>query len=112
MAKSFLKQNRSIPIIFFSGMCQNGVCMNTIGSFHCECYPGYKYDEASHQCIDDNECLSGGKNPCKGNAKCINTPGSFECTCPDGYKLDYSGRGCQDINECIERGHSVCQVKE
>ena len=45
-------------------MCQNGICMNTIGSFHCECYPGYVYDEASHQCIDKNECLE--DNPCTG----------------------------------------------
>ena len=49
---------------FFLGMCQNGICMNTIGSFHCECYPGYVYDEASHQCIDKNECLE--DNPCTG----------------------------------------------
>ena len=68
------------------GMCQNGFCMNTIGSFHCECYPGYVYDEASHQCIDKNECTQL-PNPCKGIAKCINTPGSFECSCPDGYQL-------------------------
>ena len=39
-------------------MCQNGVCMNTIEGFHCECYPGYVYDEASHQCIDKNECIA------------------------------------------------------
>jgi hypothetical protein len=61
----------------FSGMCQNGVCMNTIGSFHCECYPGYVYDEDSHQCIDKNECLQTefqseerSSNPCQG----IGTP--------------------------------------
>ena len=92
----------------FLGMCQNGICMNTIGSFHCECYPGYVYDEASHQCIDKNECVE--DNPCQGNAKCINTPGAFECSCPDGYKLEYSGRSCKDINECLERGHTICQV--
>ena len=88
-------------------MCQNGLCMNTIGSFHCDCYTGYVYDEASHQCIDKNEC-SKLTNPCQGIAKCINTPGSFECTCPAGYQLDRSGRKCDDINECDEM-ISVCQ---
>ena len=44
--------------------------MNTIGSFHCECYPGYVYDEASHQCIDKNECLE--DNPCQGTVIQIN----------------------------------------
>ena len=89
------------------GMCQNGLCMNTIGSFHCDCYTGYVYDEASHQCIDKNEC-SKLTNPCQGIAKCINTPGSFECTCPAGYQLDRSGRKCDDINECDEM-ISACQ---
>ena len=54
----------SLFLSLFLGMCQNGICMNTIGSFHCECYPGYVYDEASHQCIDKNECLE--DNPCTG----------------------------------------------
>lgn len=64
-------------------MCKHGQCMNTPGSFECMCNRGYIYDEDSHQCIDDNECL---KNPCEGNAQCINLPGSFECKCPEGYK--------------------------
>lgn len=57
--------------------------MNTPGSFLCMCNRGYIYDENSHQCIDNNECL---RNPCEGNAQCINLPGSFECKCPEGYK--------------------------
>lgn len=64
-------------------MCKQGQCMNTPGSFECMCNRGYIYDENSHQCIDDNECL---RNPCEGNAQCINLPGSFECKCPEGYK--------------------------
>ena len=34
------------------GTCQHGTCMNTIGSFRCECDRGYEFDEDSHQCID------------------------------------------------------------
>ena len=42
-------------------MCQHGECINTMGSFRCDCKPGYKFDEPSHQCIDNNECNQQGK---------------------------------------------------
>ena len=42
-------------------MCQHGKCINTMGSFKCDCKPGYKFDEPSHQCIDNNECNGKGK---------------------------------------------------
>lgn len=38
-------------------MCTHGRCMNTPGSFECQCDRGYVYDQDSHQCIDENECL-------------------------------------------------------
>jgi len=74
-------------------MCKHGTCLNTPGSFECLCDRGFIYDENSHQCIDDNECLKG-TGPCRGNAQCVNSPGHFECQCPDGYALDNSMRGC------------------
>jgi len=37
-------------------MCTHGNCMNTPGSFECQCNRGYIYDQDSHQCIDENEC--------------------------------------------------------
>lgn len=82
--------------------CQNGICMNTPGSFKCDCNRGFAEDPESHQCIDENEC-NRVPNPCRGNAQCVNTPGSFECVCPDGYKLAHSGRECVDVDECRER---------
>ncbi|CAH1374115.1 unnamed protein product [Tenebrio molitor] len=86
-------------------MCKHGECMNTPGSFECQCNRGYIYDVNSHQCIDDNECL---RNPCEGNAQCINLPGSFECKCPEGYKHGSTFMDCVDINECIEKPN-ICQ---
>lgn len=74
-------------------MCNHGTCINTPGSFECLCDRGYVYDENSHQCIDDNECLRV-PNPCLDNAQCVNFPGNFECQCPEGYKQDPSMRGC------------------
>lgn len=44
-------------------MCTHGRCMNTPGSFECQCDRGYIYDQDSHQCIDENECLQVTKDP-------------------------------------------------
>ncbi|XP_072384771.1 fibrillin-1-like [Diabrotica undecimpunctata] len=86
-------------------MCKHGQCINTPGSFECMCNRGYIYDENSHQCIDDNECL---RNPCEGNAQCLNLPGNFECKCPAGYKHGSTFMDCVDIDECLEKPH-ICQ---
>ncbi|XP_008486532.1 latent-transforming growth factor beta-binding protein 4-like, partial [Diaphorina citri] len=32
-------------------MCNHGTCMNTPGSFHCQCNRGFLYDSDTHQCI-------------------------------------------------------------
>ncbi|XP_017775669.1 PREDICTED: fibrillin-2-like [Nicrophorus vespilloides] len=87
-------------------LCKNGDCMNTPGSFECNCNRGYTYDINSHYCIDENECLRV-PNPCEGNAQCINLPGSFECKCPEGYKHGTSFMDCVDVNECSDR-HRIC----
>ena len=32
-------------------MCKNGRCINTMGSFKCECNRGFRYDDPSHMCV-------------------------------------------------------------
>lgn len=35
------------------GVCQNGICINTDGSFRCECPFGYNLDYTGVQCVGE-----------------------------------------------------------
>uniref|UniRef100_A0AAZ3Q2V8 Fibrillin 2b n=1 Tax=Oncorhynchus tshawytscha TaxID=74940 RepID=A0AAZ3Q2V8_ONCTS len=78
------------------GVCVNGVCINTDGSFRCECPFGYNLDYTGVNCVDTDECSIG--NPC-GNGTCTNVVGGFECSCHEGFEPG-SMMTCEDINEC------------
>uniref|UniRef100_A0A8C9VFY4 Fibrillin 2b n=1 Tax=Scleropages formosus TaxID=113540 RepID=A0A8C9VFY4_SCLFO len=78
------------------GICVNGVCINTDGSFRCECPFGYSLDYTGVNCVDTDECSIG--KPC-GNGTCTNVVGGFECACQEGFEPG-SMMTCEDINEC------------
>ncbi|KAI1905149.1 hypothetical protein AGOR_G00013160 [Albula goreensis] len=86
---------REIP-----GICANGVCINQIGSFRCECPTGFTYNDLLLVCEDIDEC-SNGDTLCQRNADCINSPGSYRCECSEGFTLSPNG-ACLDRNECLE----------
>ncbi|KAF2981348.1 hypothetical protein EK904_013603 [Melospiza melodia maxima] len=92
------------------GICANGVCINQIGSFRCECPTGFSYNDLLLVCEDIDEC-SNGDNLCQRNADCINSPGSYRCECAAGFKLSPNG-ACIDRNECLEIpnvcSHGLC----
>ncbi|XP_041465044.1 fibrillin-2-like [Lytechinus variegatus] len=82
------------------GICANGICVNTPGSFRCDCRPGYRANVAMHICEDIDECQEG-MHRCVGNSICNNLEGNHECLCPRGYQRSVSGLSCDDINECL-----------
>ncbi|XP_052008003.1 latent-transforming growth factor beta-binding protein 4-like [Xyrauchen texanus] len=81
------------------------LCVNTDGSYRCDCLPGYRAAGARRQCRDINECLEG--DFCFPSGECVNTDGSYKCVCAQGYKSSVNGTSCQDVDECTREG--VCQ---
>ncbi|XP_042563456.1 neurogenic locus notch homolog protein 1-like [Clupea harengus] len=59
--------------------CEHGgACINTVGSFSCECQAGYVGPRCER---DINECAS---NPCQNNAICLDQIGQYKCICEPG----------------------------
>ncbi|ERE76081.1 fibrillin-2-like protein, partial [Cricetulus griseus] len=89
----------------FADLCHHGECINSIGSFHCDCQAGYTPDATATACMDVDECSQDPK-PC--SFLCKNTEGTFLCACPRGYLLEEDLRTCKDLDECTSRQHN-CQ---
>ncbi|XP_043120290.1 latent-transforming growth factor beta-binding protein 4 isoform X2 [Puntigrus tetrazona] len=87
-------------------MCgPQSVCVNTDGSYRCDCSPGFRAAGPRRQCRDVNECLEG--DFCFPSGECVNTDGSYKCVCAQGYRSAANGTSCQDVDECVQEG--VCQ---
>uniref|UniRef100_A0A671NWP3 Sushi domain-containing protein n=1 Tax=Sinocyclocheilus anshuiensis TaxID=1608454 RepID=A0A671NWP3_9TELE len=73
-------------------------CVNTAGSFHCECPARYSLGRDSRSCHDTDECelfrLTRPGHLCLHT--CVNTAGSFHCECPARYSLGRDSRSCHD----------------
>ncbi|XP_022241755.1 fibropellin-1-like [Limulus polyphemus] len=89
----------------------NAVCVNSIGSYHCECKSGYEKIRPTPEshCKDINECLLE-IPPCGTNALCINRNSSYECVCPDHLQGDPEV-ACVSPCAGIDCGsHAACRV--
>ncbi|KAK3098432.1 hypothetical protein FSP39_019409 [Pinctada imbricata] len=84
----------------FPGLCDNGICRNTIGSFVCDCNQGFALDDTGTKCIDINECRI--SYQLCGNGTCVNTEGMFRCDCNFGFKGVMMDQMCVDVDECEE----------
>uniref|UniRef100_A0A8P4FWM1 Latent transforming growth factor beta binding protein 2 n=1 Tax=Dicentrarchus labrax TaxID=13489 RepID=A0A8P4FWM1_DICLA len=78
--------------------CQNGKCVNTEGSYTCECNDGYAKSRRG-LCEDVDECRDPSSCP---DGVCVNTVGSFQCQgCGPGFRP--VGDRCVDVNECLNQ---------
>lgn len=80
-------------IIFFADLgdispCEHGgMCVNTPGSFRCDCLLGF----AGPRCeMNINECAS---HPCRNDGTCLDEIGKFRCICMDGVCVKSVGFG-------------------
>uniref|UniRef100_A0A7E4W0Z1 EGF-like domain-containing protein n=1 Tax=Panagrellus redivivus TaxID=6233 RepID=A0A7E4W0Z1_PANRE len=87
-------------------------CVNTPGSFLCNCASGY--EGLNGVCVDIDECQRGTAG-CHVNAHCINRIGSVECRCAAGFTGDgtdciaVDGRHATAGNNCNEDWVHMCR---
>lgn len=95
----------------------NTMCFNEIGSFRCECRPGYQAGSGA-DCVDINECTDTALNACGAGASCVNETGGYgcrcegdACECPEGaWPLDASGAKCDTIVDIATSGGHACAL--
>ncbi|XP_017126067.1 fibulin-1 [Drosophila elegans] len=84
-------------------------CINTLGSYLCQCQTGFNLDATLKKCVDINECSINNHN-CLPTQRCDNTIGSYICTrlqsCGTGYTLNAETGNCDDDDECILNTHN------
>lgn len=80
-------------------------CVNTVGSFKCNCHPGFI--QVNSSCEDVDECKS---SVCPSSMPCINTFGSFTCDCGSGQQYDAIEKKCIDVDEC-STGQYICNTR-
>ncbi|XP_072913707.1 uncharacterized protein, partial [Hemitrygon akajei] len=86
-----------------NGGCSQ-LCVNTVGSYHCACHPGYTLSPGNRTtCTDVDECLWD-NGSC--SQLCVNTVGSYRCDCHPGYTLSPgNSTSCTDVDECQTGNH-------
>ncbi|KAK2851617.1 hypothetical protein Q5P01_007893, partial [Channa striata] len=124
-------------LIYEGNICHHK-CVNTPGSFRCECFPGYVLQEDAFTCkqetageenrLKEDDRAAGEAtsplappsqplvplDPCEGNnpceQHCAPVGGRPQCSCFLGFSLSSDGRSCEDINECFST--HPCQLNE
>ncbi|KAI6653224.1 EGF-like domain-containing protein [Oopsacas minuta] len=82
-----------------NGGCQQK-CVNTGGSYYCECGAGYNL------AVDERSCYSTTEDPCllnNGGCEhiCITSGNNYYCSCYVGYDLYTDNKRCFDADECL-----------
>ncbi|XP_029163192.1 fibrillin-1-like isoform X1 [Nylanderia fulva] len=84
-------------------------CINTDGSYSCQCPSGWRLQEDSRTCLQlstDDPCVQdhGCSHTCEQN------DGRIRCGCPEGYELQDDEKTCRDVDECTDGSHACSHV--
>lgn len=90
-----------------NGGCDQ-ICIDTQGSYACNCETGYNLGPDDHTCENIDEC-SVNNGGCRN--KCLDTPGSYRCECDPGWMLSADGVSCVDVNECTNGAEITCDLE-
>ncbi|XP_062842832.1 fibulin-2 [Trichomycterus rosablanca] len=117
----------------YEGQLCHHTCINTAGSYRCECHPGYALMQDGYTCApenseEDNRVMEEDglftpatpvqettqiftvQNPCEGNVPCSQhcsvVDGRARCSCFPGFSLKPDGHTCEDMNECLTNTHT------
>ncbi|XP_011314655.1 fibrillin-2 [Fopius arisanus] len=89
----------------------NEECVNTVGSYVCNCRTGFRRENLTQACVDINECQL--QNDCLPTQRCDNTLGSYNCVrflpCGTGYTLNAATEICEDDDECLLGTHDCSE---
>lgn len=80
------------------GLCRGGLCVNTDGSYKCECPEGHELSPDKQSCKDIDEC-SRTSGICS-NGVCENMMGTYQCICNDGYQQTGLKSHCEGSSYC------------
>ncbi|XP_041422496.1 matrilin-2 isoform X1 [Xenopus laevis] len=80
-------------------------CINTQGSYICQCKQGYVLNPDEKTCSTQDLCATE-KHGCE--QICVNTPGSYLCQCYEAYELARDGKSCTVSDYCALGNHG-CQ---
>ncbi|XP_036205546.1 fibulin-2 isoform X5 [Myotis myotis] len=114
-------------------LCQH-LCINTVGSYHCACFPGFSLQDDGRTCRPDNGSPQPAAaeesalrsepslaapntillprpqpNTCKDNGPCKQVCSiigdTAMCSCFPGYAIMADGVSCEDRDECLLGAH-------
>ncbi|KAL9838875.1 fibulin-2 isoform 1-T7 [Geothlypis trichas] len=127
-------------LLYGGELCQH-LCINTVGSYKCSCFPEFTLQEDGTSCSPDPDrgqmtrleaevtippvaspsqpilvvSLQEEQGKCRDNGPCKHlcniVDGDAVCSCMAGYTLMADGVSCEDINECVTERHT-CQRRE